>query len=393
MSLRSEWKRVNLQGDSPWVIYRNRISRKRHVLVVFPHRDTSCFLANIPDSVPLSSLMLPGTHETMAFYGWPISQCQSNESTLAVQLHSGIRVIDIRLSIIDDRLISYHGIVPQRTPFSDILQTLYTYLTSPMTASETVVVSIKQENSNPSLFSKLVREEIKASPGGLQMWFLENRVPKLGEVRGKAVMFSRFGGDGDGWENGAIGIHPPLWPDSLKQGFYWECPGTLVQIQDWYAIPSFLSIPEKTSLSTEILIPPPKSAIPTLSISFLSASSIPFAFPPIIARGFGWPRWGLGFDGVNYRVGKWLLDKLSKDDDSDHSQDSSQSHSHSSDPDLSKYAGDSQYDSPWDSCTDEDPRIRGWVLMDYYGDPIEQALVPLFVECNFRWRRAKEEGW
>ncbi|KAG6379215.1 PLC-like phosphodiesterase [Boletus reticuloceps] len=221
-----KWERVTLQGDSPWIIYRNRLSRKHHVLVVLPYRDTSRFLASIPDSAPLSCLMLPGTHETMALYGWPISQCQYK--SLDTQLHAGIRVTDIRLSIIDGRLIAYHGIFPEFTPFADILVTLHDFLTSPTTASETVVVSIKQEDWDTELFPQLVHDEIVASPGGLQMWFLENRIPNLGEVRGKAVMFSRFGSDGC-----ANGIHPPIWPDSAKEGFDWECDGTLVRTHDW----------------------------------------------------------------------------------------------------------------------------------------------------------------
>lgn len=165
----------------------------------------------------------------MAFYGWPISQCQ--HKPLGIQLHAGIRVVDIRLSIVDGRLIAYHGIFPEATPFADMLVTIHNFLTSPKTASETLVVSIKQEDSDTRLFPKLVLEEIVTSPGGLQMWFIENRIPNLGEVRGKAVMFSRFGGDY--WENGVNGIHPPLWPDSVKEGFQWECNGTLVRIQDW----------------------------------------------------------------------------------------------------------------------------------------------------------------
>ncbi|KIJ69662.1 hypothetical protein HYDPIDRAFT_80179 [Hydnomerulius pinastri MD-312] len=381
------WTRVTVSEDSPWIIYCNRISRKHHCLVVFPHRDTSCFLASIPDSVPLSSLMLPGTHETMAFYGWPISQCQSIDTPLDVQLHSGVRVIDIRLSIIDNKLISYHGIMPERTPFSDILIILHDFLSSPLTSSETVVVSIKQENSDTQRFSKLVREEVLASPGGLHMWYLENRIPKLGEVRGRAVMFSRFGNDGFEWENGAIGIHPPLWPDSEKEGFAWECQGTLVRTQDWYSIPSFLSIPEKVTLSTEILIPPPispSSPNPALSISFMSASSIPLAFPPTIACGFGWPKWGLGFEGVNGCVGKWLLDRFT-----DASGSNSRSHTHSKAGSTDEEK-DHDYEHKYD---DAGPRIRGWALLDFYDDPIEAGVVPLFVECNFRGRKTGEEGW
>lgn len=168
----------------------------------------------------------------MAFYGWPISQCQS--TPLEGQLQSGIRVLDIRLAIVDSRLISYHGIYPERAPFTEILSTVYTFLTTPSTSRETIVISIKQEDSDTQRFSKLVREEIIASPGGLGMWYLENRIPMLGEVRGRAVMLSRFGDDGDGWYNGAIGIHPPIWPDSDKLGFTWDCQNTMVRTQDWY---------------------------------------------------------------------------------------------------------------------------------------------------------------
>jgi 1-phosphatidylinositol phosphodiesterase len=170
----------------------------------------------------------------MAFYGWPIAQCQSPSTPLERQLHSGIRVLDIRLAIVDSHLISYHGVYPERTLFSEILSTVHTFLTTPSTSRETIVMSIKQEDSDPQRFSKLVRQEIVASPGGLDMWYLENRIPTLGEVRGKVVMFSRFGGNGYGWDNAAIGIHPPIWPDNDKLGFTWNCQDTLVQTHDWY---------------------------------------------------------------------------------------------------------------------------------------------------------------
>ncbi|KAJ8584469.1 PLC-like phosphodiesterase [Rhizopogon salebrosus TDB-379] len=298
----------------------------------------------------------------MAFYGWPISQCQSPSTPLERQLHSGIRVLDIRLAIVDSRLISYHGVYPERAPFAEILSTVHAFLTTPSTSRETIVMSIKQEDSDTRRFSNLVREEIIASPGGLGMWYLQNRIPTLGEVRGKVVMFSRFGGNGHGWDNAAIGIHPPIWPDSDKLGFTWNCHNTMVQTQDCYAIPSFLYIPEKTALSTDILVAPSDSPSPTLSISFFSASSIPLAFPPTIARGLGWPQWGIGFEGVNARVGKWLLDQFAE---------------------CEAKGG-----------ADKGPRIRGWALLDFYEEPIEQgAIVALFVECNFRGRRSGEEGW
>ena len=101
--------------------------------------------------------------------------------------------------------------------------------------------------------------------------------------------------------------------------------------------------------------------MPSLAITFFSASSFPLAFPPTVARGFGWPKIGLGVEGVNARVGRWLMDQL---------------------------ASASQLDVE----ANQPPRLRGWALMDYYQDP-ENALLPLLIECNFRGRVKGEEGW
>ncbi|CCM05793.1 uncharacterized protein FIBRA_08026 [Fibroporia radiculosa] len=369
MDLGAMWKLMNVPGSCPWRIYRCRSSRRHHRLLILPRRDLSSFLANMPDTVPLSSLTLPGTHDTMAFYGWPISQCQSLATPLAVQLQSGIRVLDIRLAVVDSRLIAFHGIYPQRTPFQEILATIHSFLTAPATCRETLVMSIKQEDflkTPAALFSQLVHDEIVNGPGGLGMWFLENRVPHLGDVRGKVVMFSRFGGSGDGWEGGleGLGMHPTVWPDSAKSGFAWQCKNTLVRTHDWYNIPSFLSIPEKTQLATEILLPPADAQpFPTLAITYFSASSFPLAFPPTVARGFGYPQYGLGVEGVNGRVGKWLLDFLGGQDD------------------------------VCEKRLDGDVRIRGWAFMDFFMDPEDGGMVPLLVECNYRGRRPGEEGW
>ncbi|KAI0253821.1 PLC-like phosphodiesterase [Lactifluus subvellereus] len=342
----SRWNLLAMPEDCPWHIYRDQTSRKRVDILVLPKRNLESFLSDLPDPTPLYSLCLPGN---MAFYGWPVSQCQSATTPLLVQLTDGIRILDIRLAIKKGRLIAYHGQYPQRTTFQSILGDLHTFLTSPTSARETVVVSVKQEDydiHSPKVFSALVRGELEASPGGLGIWFLENRVPTLGEVRGKAIMFSRFGGDGATWEGGlqGMGIHPTNWPDSEKQGFTWACNDVLVRTQDWYRIPSFLSIPEKTQLSTQLLLPPPVNLNqPVLSVTYLSAASFPFATPTVVATGFGWPSFGFGVEGVNSRVSHFLLAALK-----------------------------------------ENTTLRGWTLMDFYDQPIGSGVVPLLVECNFR---------
>jgi len=264
------------------------------------------------------------------------------------QLRAGIRIIDIRLAVIHGRLIAYHGISPQREPFQRILATLSAFLSS---SSETVVVSIKQEDFRQTpleRFSNLVRDEITSSPGGMELWFLEDRIPKLGEVRGKAIMFSRFGGNGDGWEGGRLGIHPSRWPDAEKEGFTWQCGDTVVRTHDWYNISSFLAIPEKVTLGIQnmILYTEGKGQVgPLLPITYFSAASFPLAFPTVVARGFGWPEWGLGVEGVNSRLGKWLLEQLGEEG--------------------------------------KGREIRGWTLLDFYSKPESEGLVPVLVEWNF----------
>lgn len=113
-----------------------------------------------------------------------------------------------------------------------------------------------------------------------------------------------------------------------------------------YNISSFLSIPEKTQLSVQLLLPPPvDTEQPVLSITYFSASSIPFATPTIVSTGFGWPHFGLGIEGVNSRVSQFLLAALK-----------------------------------------EDRMLRAWALMDFYDQPIGSDVVPLLVECSFRGR-------
>jgi 1-phosphatidylinositol phosphodiesterase len=111
-----------------------------------------------------------------------------------------------------------------------------------------------------------------------------------------------------------------------------------------YNIGSFLSIPEKTQLAVESLLPPPANVTqPVLSITYFSATSFPFATPPVVSTGFGWPRIGLGIEGVNSRIAHFLLDALK-----------------------------------------ENKILRAWTLMDFYDKPFGSDVVPLLVECNFK---------
>lgn len=205
-------------------------------------------------------------------------------------------------------------------------------------------------------------------------------------------MFSRFNDSGANWPNGdrGLGIHPTTWPDSHKGTFEWYCAGTKVAMQDWYAIPSFLSIPEKFAIAISPLVqtrdasndprnfskesngawPFPRPQ-PPLAVSFTSAASVPLALPPMVALGFGiasmrryW--WGrvLGWAGMNERLRNWLKEYLES---------------------VLQAEDQVQMDEKRPLRDEEKAygtvKVRGWVLMDYVDTPDD--LLPLLIECNY----------
>ncbi|QRV86725.1 PLC-like phosphodiesterase [Ceratobasidium sp. AG-Ba] len=187
-------------------------------------------------------------------------------------------------------------------------------------------------------------------------------------------MLSRFGGEGQGWDRGleGMGIHPTIWPDSERDGFQWNLKGTTVRTHDWYRISSLLDLPEKAALCTQNLVPDLTDP-PTLSITYLSASGGPLALPPFCALGFGWPRWGLGVEGMNARVGGWLLSRIASSSQSaKEEKDRWSVHSDESNARLLGIHADDEPKRP----------VRGWVFMDYFAEP-DGGLVSLLVENNF----------
>jgi 1-phosphatidylinositol phosphodiesterase len=83
-------------------------------------------------------------------------------------------------------------------------------------------MSLKQESGSQDLFINLLFnkyvDQSPASPNGEESgrnrWFLEDRIPKLGEARGKIIMLSRFVIDKSFGFPG--GISPPIWPNNYK---------------------------------------------------------------------------------------------------------------------------------------------------------------------------------
>ncbi|ABN64829.1 predicted protein [Scheffersomyces stipitis CBS 6054] len=162
------------------------------------------WLKEIDDNTRLSKLSIPGTHNSAACHtALPSVQCQGKSVT--DQLKHGVRFLDIRagrqLIKNDDpkqELQVIHGKFPVRIPFpiqlEDVLKEVYDFLDD--NKSETVIVSLKQEGSNDwdnpnDEFPNLIWE--KYVEPNKDKWYLNTDIPKVGDARGKAVLFRRFG--------------------------------------------------------------------------------------------------------------------------------------------------------------------------------------------------------
>lgn len=120
---------------------------------------------------------------------------------------------------------------------------------------------------------------------------------------------------------------------------------------DRYNIGSVLAIPEKAAAVASLLTretPQPSH----VGLAFASAASFPLACPVYVARGFGWRFFGVA--GVNARVGRWLLERLTTGE------------------------GDKEKGSLLPSS---ERALQGWLLFDFYRS--EPGLIDLVVAFNF----------
>lgn len=166
----------------------------------------------VPDSVPLTLLSVPGTHDTMALYGGPIAETQS--MPLYDQLRAGIRTLDIRGRHVEDRFEIYHGIVYQNVSFGDVLASCNAFLGQNPT--ETIILwlsdaGVPAEKDCTRSYRETFEWYRDVSIVGGRIFKSNNfgnpAIP-LGQVRGKIVIIEDFpsGSDCDtcGLESKAI---------------------------------------------------------------------------------------------------------------------------------------------------------------------------------------------
>lgn len=152
------------------------------------------WMTNLTDVARISDLSIPGTHDTMAFYGGDAAQTQS--MPLANQLDSGIRVLDIRCRRSSNALLIYHGIVYQRASFDDVLKTVTDFLKR--NPGEAVLMRV-QEEGDPVSSSRSFEDVFRDYWERYKDFFwaptsANSDNPALMDIRRKIVVLQNFTG-------------------------------------------------------------------------------------------------------------------------------------------------------------------------------------------------------
>lgn len=172
----------------------------------------------VDGSLQLGQFTIPGTHDSAA-RACSMGKCQYHD--IPWQIEHGIRFIDARLGLnyaedqdgrevlLDETLRFFHSDYDCKVEFGSILVYIRRFFQA--NPGECIVMSIKNDRRasmvNGVSFEGLLEHYI-AQQGDI--FYTENRVPTLDEVRGKIVLVRRYASD----RNPAIGIDArKVWGD------------------------------------------------------------------------------------------------------------------------------------------------------------------------------------
>lgn len=154
------------------------------------------WMSVIKDETSLADISMPGTHDSAATYLALGIKARCQDKTIPEQLNCGARFFDIRLSVSGKKLKLVHnfitcrkgsGFTAPKLDFSDVIAYCTEFLNN--NPKECIVIFAKEDFGSKDNFNDLILSYISKSA---DKWYTENRVPNIGEVRGKIVLMNRF---------------------------------------------------------------------------------------------------------------------------------------------------------------------------------------------------------
>ncbi|KAL2885224.1 1-phosphatidylinositol phosphodiesterase [Ceratocystis lukuohia] len=160
------------------------------------HGRDSDWMDRIADDTPLSSLSIPGTHNSMTYYlhkSWTHTQ----NVLLSEQLRGGIRYIDITCKYKDGDIQVYHGHSDTVLNLGYVLKTMFAFLDAH--PRETILLRIQRGDHSKDFMERFDKyfvpgselgnradERVYSKDGGI------TAAPILGELRGKVFILQDF---------------------------------------------------------------------------------------------------------------------------------------------------------------------------------------------------------
>ena len=185
--------------------------------------DGSNWMSAIKPDVPIPAENMPGTHDSSTKYVDISPIFMTQDGSVSEQLYRGARYFDMRFELQKDkRLVAVHsaascrkayGVKAEKLTAADAVEMCADFLKK--NPGETVLFQLKEGNGKTGtvFFDAFYEQCIK---GQEDIWFLENRIPTLGEVRGKIVLLrvvkadrSKFDDQNSGLDFGAY-PHVPV---------------------------------------------------------------------------------------------------------------------------------------------------------------------------------------
>ncbi|KAG4443575.1 hypothetical protein IFR05_000952 [Cadophora sp. M221] len=229
-------------------------------LALYSSAKLESWMGKLKDETPLSALSIPGTHNSPTHHtALPSVRCQA--VGVKEQLNNGVRFLDLRVQPENpddpskDGLILVHSAFPISLTgtkyLRDLLNVVHSFLDA--NPSETVIVSLKREGVGKATDQQLSKILHTHYANDADRWFIQNRIPTLGESRKKVVLIRRFAlddslkgeQDGKGWA-----IDAESWPDNCADG---TCSSGEIRVQDFYEVAESENIQKKIGFSTDQL--------------------------------------------------------------------------------------------------------------------------------------------
>lgn len=166
-------------------------------MVIYMKINPLKWMQRLNSDIPVLQYNIAGTHDCATQYVQfsHIAKCQN--LNIYQQLCLGVRALDIRVASRGSRLVMVHAVAKAfNTPnrlgkqmdLGDVLNHCYRFLDE--NPGETIVFQFKNDSGteNEKCFNNLFYTYIKGSES---KWFAENRIPLLGEARGKIILIRR----------------------------------------------------------------------------------------------------------------------------------------------------------------------------------------------------------